>query len=235
MRVQGIVIASVAAGFVGGYAFAKNKLIKEFNEKLEFELKRTRDFYDVRYGVGDNLDAKKVMQHFEESELVEEHVKEAEVSVIQSTSEIASDAARAMTNYQQGPMALVEQATEAEPEPNDESDEGDASEPEPLDPENPYIAGPYVIDSETFLANEADYSQSTLTYYAGDMTLTDEKDEVLDTDWTFKHIRFDNLNRFGEKSGDPNVVYIRCEQYKMDFELCRSSGKYSIEVAGLES
>ncbi len=36
----------------------------------------------------------------------------------------------------------------------------------------------------------------------------------------------------GEGSGDSNIVYVRNVALNKDYEICRSRGKYSVEVAG---
>lgn len=93
-----------------------------------------------------------------------------------------------------------------------------------------YPSLPYILTKEEFLQAEPDYNQITLTYYGGDETLADERDQpVEDVDKTVGEL---NLFQFGCKSDDPNVVYIRNEPLGLDFEILRSSGAYSEEVLG---
>ena len=89
---------------------------------------------------------------------------------------------------------------------------------------------PYIISKEEFLQAETDFPQSTLTYYGGDDILSDEQDGTID-DAEFV-VGNDNLKRFGHGSDDGNVVYIRNENLKMDFEIIHSEGKYAVEVQG---
>ena len=89
---------------------------------------------------------------------------------------------------------------------------------------------PYIISKEEFLQAETDFPQSTLTYFGGDDILSDEKDGTID-DPEFV-VGNDNLKRFGHGSDDGNVVYIRNENLKMDFEVIHSEGKYAVEVQG---
>jgi len=42
------------------------------------------------------------------------------------------------------------------------------------------------------------------------------------------------VEKFGHGSGDPNVVYIRNEQYTAEIELCRSPNSYAEEVHGFK-
>lgn len=91
---------------------------------------------------------------------------------------------------------------------------------------------PYAISFEEFNENEPGHEQTTLTYYAMDDTLADTQDKPVDnTEYT---VGDDNLNRFGDGSGDPNIVYVRNEKISMDFEVVRSNGSYQREVLGMD-
>lgn len=91
---------------------------------------------------------------------------------------------------------------------------------------------PYVITNEEYFAGELEYKQATVTYYEGDGVLADERDDVIDgIDLT---IGDDNIIRFGDHSEDDNIVYVRNDRLGIDFEVTRSQGKYSVEVAGFE-
>lgn len=91
---------------------------------------------------------------------------------------------------------------------------------------------PYVITHDEFMANENDWSQNTLTYYNGDDTLADESEmpipEIEET------IGSENLLRFGHGSNDRNVVYVRNERIKTDFEILLDQEKFGEKVAGLK-
>ena len=91
---------------------------------------------------------------------------------------------------------------------------------------------PYILSLSAFMSNESGYTQVTLTYYAGDNVLTDERDEPIeDVNAT---IGLENLYRFGDFSGDPRTIYISNERLQMDFEVLRHDGKYTVEVLGLD-
>lgn len=89
---------------------------------------------------------------------------------------------------------------------------------------------PYIIAVTEYLPNDSNYSQETVTWYEGDGVLVDDRDEpVKDPDAT---IGLGNL-RFGHRSDDENVVYIRNDRLLIDFEVLRHDGKYAIVVLGL--
>jgi len=90
---------------------------------------------------------------------------------------------------------------------------------------------PYVIHREEFDEEEPGYSQVTLTYYAGDNILCDDKDYPLEN---IGRIVGDTLLRFGAGSGDPNVVYVRNDRLNAEYEILLHRGSYAIEVLGEE-
>jgi hypothetical protein len=88
---------------------------------------------------------------------------------------------------------------------------------------------PHIISQEEFMEGGPGYNNPTLTYYAGDDILADERDQPI-TD-VVDLLGEDNL-KFGFGSGDPNIVYIRNNKISLDIEILKSEGKYSEEVAG---
>jgi hypothetical protein len=91
---------------------------------------------------------------------------------------------------------------------------------------------PYIISKDEFFADEAGHDQITITYYLGDGVLADERDQPMeDID---SAVGDDNIPRFGHRSEDPNILYVRNHVLGTDFEITLSKGKYSVEVAGLQ-
>jgi hypothetical protein len=93
---------------------------------------------------------------------------------------------------------------------------------------------PYVLHQEEFFAEEMeseDFIQSTLIYYAGDDVLVDQEEKIL---YNRAELVGDCLNKFGHGSGDPNTVYVRSMEQRMEYEVIRDPGHYSVEVQGLE-
>jgi hypothetical protein len=90
-------------------------------------------------------------------------------------------------------------------------------------------AEPYILHQEEFYADELDYTQTTLTYYAKDDIMADEDEKPV---YNYKNVTGE-LN-FGHGSGDPNVVYIRNDKRRAEYEVIRLDALYSQEVLGLE-
>jgi hypothetical protein len=90
---------------------------------------------------------------------------------------------------------------------------------------------PYVIHHEECHENE-EYSQVTLTYYAGDDVLCNERDDIVDPADRDRLIGEKNLDRFGHGSDDPVIVYIRNDSLEIVYEVIKSPNHYAEEVQG---
>jgi hypothetical protein len=88
---------------------------------------------------------------------------------------------------------------------------------------------PYVLHKDEFYADEKDYEQVTLTYYAGDNIMTTDDDQIV-----YNHEDQTGPMRFGHGSGDTKVFYVRNDKNKAEYEIVRHEGTYSEEVLGLE-
>ena len=117
--------------------------------------------------------------------------------------------------------------------------EQDDPQPEPEDPWNQIVeqqnrgpVHPYIIHKDEHMANDDEFEQVTLTYFAGDDVLSDERDTVIAEPDVI--VGLDNLQKFGFGSNDPNVVYIRNPRLEVDYEVIRSEGSFAQEVHGFQ-
>jgi hypothetical protein len=95
----------------------------------------------------------------------------------------------------------------------------------------PQHKAPYVISQDTFMSAELDYDQETVTYYDVDGVVTNQADIQLER--VNDTIGLTNLMKFAELAGadgDPNVLYIRSERFRTDYEIVRDMGMYSEKV-----
>lgn len=83
---------------------------------------------------------------------------------------------------------------------------------------------PYIIHHDEFYENDDNYEQVSLTYFDGDGTLVDSRDQMVDD--VDKTIGINNMMMFGKGSKDRNVVYIRNEALENDFEIVRHEGSF---------
>ncbi|QXO14082.1 hypothetical protein SEA_ALAINAMARIE_58 [Gordonia phage AlainaMarie] len=105
-------------------------------------------------------------------------------------------------------------------------------EPIRVDNEEDRASGrPYIISVSEFMDNDFEYQQNTISYYQGDSVLADDSDQPIPDINTIVGER--NLQRFGEGSGDPNIVFVRNDSLQVDFEITQSLGTYAGEVLGV--
>lgn len=88
---------------------------------------------------------------------------------------------------------------------------------------------PYIIHKDEFFMDEKGYVQLTLTYYNQDRILCDDDDVPI-----YNHEVVTGPLRFGHGSDDQNVVYIRNDKRRAEYEVINFDGLYSLEVLGLE-
>lgn len=91
---------------------------------------------------------------------------------------------------------------------------------------------PFVVTTQEFFEDDDDdYSRITITYWEEDDILADEREQMIpDIDALVGH---DNLKHFGKGSDDENVLYVRNDKIKADFEVVRDPRSYSEVVLGI--
>ena len=80
---------------------------------------------------------------------------------------------------------------------------------------------PFVIDQTTYAWDEEgeNHEKTTVTYYPASRVVLDEDDEVIDDPGAVLGWR--NLSRFGDESGNADVVFIRNRRLMTDYEVVR--------------
>ena len=89
---------------------------------------------------------------------------------------------------------------------------------------------PYILHVDEFVENDFDFTQETVTYYAGDDIMVDSHDVPM-----YGHAGIMGDLRFGHGSKDPSIVYIRNEALQMEWEVMLHTGMYSVEILGQEA
>ncbi len=87
---------------------------------------------------------------------------------------------------------------------------------------------PYVITVDEYVNNDFDYKQSTVTYYEEDDILSDINDVPV---YNWPSLLGDL--KWGHGSNNKDVVYIRNEKHKEEWEVLLHHGSYEVEVQGL--
>lgn len=212
-------VISAAAGAVGGYMFAVRRLNALYNEQMEEEIARTRVFNDRK-------------QFATPQEAVEELIakKEAAAAAVDG-NEVSTESLERIVKHLRYDQVKDGVAPEAKDHRNIFEVGPSTGEDETFEEEveNRDHSKPYIISDEESMANDPEHDQITLTWYEGDNILADEKDEVVEK--MQRTVGLENI-RFGHRSNDPNIVYVRNEKLTADFTILRHTGKYSQEVAG---
>lgn len=237
-RTKGLVLTgfalAAAAGFASGYLYANNRLGEKFDEKLAEELAAAQHVYKI---VAKN-------QEFDTPE-------EAAEALARETA-----AKEALELYQPKPKTVGTMPREAPPvyerarnwtpgvvagevpedRKNNIFDDAQLHQSVSFDyadeVRNRTEEAPYIISVEEFGANETDFRQVTLTYYEGDGVLADERDDKIDN--IDEMVGDDNIPRFGHRSGDNNVLYVRNHVFEIEIEINRDHRKYAEVVLGFE-
>ena len=89
---------------------------------------------------------------------------------------------------------------------------------------------PYVISPNEY-GQMYDYMTFELTYY-DDGVLADDTDEIVDD--IEGTIGYESLKHFGELEDDPDIVHVRNDSLKADYEVAMSNSKYS-DIVGAYS
>lgn len=215
---------SAAAGGAAGYVFAKKKLRTHYENIAMREIEEAKNFYGSLHKKDEDSSPEKVLAKLHgpgAAEAVQAHrvylgqadapVATEEELMVEVEEEVVEEAA---------PLTIVNNIfIEDEREFDYEKEASLRTETEP-----------YIITEDEYLQSETGYEQSALTYYEGDGVLADDEDiPVPDSDAL---IGDDHLARFGHGSRSENVVFVRNDRIEMEFEVERSFGSFTEEVAG---
>lgn len=225
-------------GFMTGSVFAHKKLEEELEERLEKALAAESDKIKSHYAAIHKTE-------FSTPEaLNKKRAEEAELpQPVQALAELYSGGSPAL--LERGPQpgaqylninpkpATIDEAAEEEQAGivirsvfNNKVVESDSWDPD--------TTQPHVITVEQFNENGTEWDQTTLTWFAGDNTLCDEKDAPVE-DMRMTVGDPGNLELFGFISKDQNVVHIRNPLLEAEYEIVRSPGTYREEVAGFKA
>lgn len=206
----------LAAGFAAGYFLQKKVLQLKYEKIADREISSMKEHYD-RKSKALNLTAEKKTLDEVSEELGYATEGEGKVPYYKVGSELDKDEAKP----DQSPQNVFEIPQEPVVDPTwDYAVENRARRPDV----------PYTIHKDEYKEGAMGYDKWSLTYFEGDDVLCNEKDEVLEEQDEI--IGLGNLSRFGQGSGDPNIVYVRNEEKKLDIEIVHTDRKYAVEVHG---
>jgi hypothetical protein len=209
------VVGGVSLGAAAGYFLTKRYLELEFEKTLAREVEQTKLFYSKLHKTEEFSTPEGAVEALipvdKRKELVVlDQLRTYQGQTPPNTLQEKRAASVELRNiFKRGPIELTEEDLEIEKQ----------------DP-----GYPYVISSDEFTANDNNFDQVQLTFYAGDGILADERDETVEM--VPKLVGENFHTKFGQKAGEDNVVYIRNEAIQTEFEIVRDERKYSEHVAG---
>lgn len=218
-------VLGLTVGAVSGYLVARKLLEMKYEKLAEREIAEAKEFYQVLYKKDGFETPEEAAKTLGLEEVIDDGSDTAK-KLIEDRKRIVK-AAESLRTYrgimdggEDDGKKNVNIFTTSDQELPSEDDLRDRTE-----------EAPYVITKDEFLTNETQYTQVCLTYYEGDEVLADDQDQIVpDLD---SLVGENNVPvRFGYRSKDPNIVYVRNDSLDIEFEILRSTGKYSEEVAG---
>lgn len=228
----------VAVGAVYAWAYTADRadqkrvsLEKMFDMAMEELGIKGRTIIDLRYELNDKIEELEQIHSMidEEAGFTDEKNPEGEVSEISSEGEIewTSEEPEVENNDEVVDEAAIEesrshlQALISQYVPSKEDEEVFVEKTSPATKTK--YTPPFVITQEEYAWSEDvdDYAKITITYYPKYQVLLDEDEELIeDVDGC---VGWRSLNRFGEDSGDADIVYVRNHRLEVDFEVVRET------------
>lgn len=194
--------ASAACFTMGGYLMGKRQAEKEFDARLEMELRVARKYY-AKLSKRDEFASPTglVSESHEDprpKNSASERIRPSSVEEVGSRKEDVED----RTEYFDYRREIPKRSPEV----------------------------PYVISYDEFFENPKDYDQRTLTYFSKDDVVVEERDAPIDD--VLGILGPVALEQFGNGSKDPNIVYVRNDRLAMDFEVCWDPDSFEETVLG---
>lgn len=227
-------VGALAVGGAAGYVigFKRGAASVEFPEDADENVKQI-SLLDYLDEVGDDILVPE-SEAEEIAEAIEDGEREVDISIARNIidEEDYETTASIVVNERNDPRDIVVLA------PNDEPiEEVTVNIFAHVVPDWDYDAeqanrqsgGPYVLHVDEFMNDETGFRQEVLTYYSGDDILVDGADQPVPN-----YERIVGELRFGHGSNDANVVYVRNESVRMEWEILNHPGRYAVEVLGLE-
>lgn len=210
IKMAGAAVVGAGIGFFVGYRLLEKRLSEQFDERMQREEALMREHYSlVRKPYATPQEALKDLAP-EAPPTAEDprepNMRTAYHKIVQTEYETTGDEPELKAIVEEGVQNVFDTIVDK--------------------------SKPYVISQDEYTEG-SDFEQSTLTYYAQDDVLVDERDNIMDGPNDALGANFRAL--FGEDSRDANTVHIRNAKLGLEFEVVRSEGSYKKEVLGEES
>lgn len=234
-------VASLAIGATAGYFYAKRKLKRKYEEYADQQIAEARRKLKMLYKQGEFSKPPTAAPDDAEDDLLP--IMDEAVTAILTPVLAKYDPPRQFTVPHQNNGHTVPSNDEDEAPLETSREEhwnvferqlnmaDDTEEQYPV-PE-PRIEGkPYVISTAEFNADDRGYQQVTLTSYA-DGALVQEGDPSEEMLVIEDVIGPNALKYFGWDPDEPNVVHVRNDRLRIDYEVIKDERRFGIDMLGL--
>lgn len=245
LTIVGIGAGSLAVGYLAGYWITKKRLLVKLEEEYQDATEETRTRLIKRFKADDQYATPKMVAEANgraATRIANETSAEAIERLVESYS--GGDELENMEPVD-GPIGpFTKEGLDYYAQKREEEEERKRTRVNIWDSDESKIAGetaaeevldktkPYVISSSDFQIDNPEWEKSSITYFDGDDTLADERDQMIPN--IDNLVGGANMIRFGDRSDDPNVVYIRNEVLETDFEIFRDLRSFTEVILGLQ-
>lgn len=228
MNITAKLVSSFAAGFivggVGAYFVTKKKLESYYADISQRDINEMREHYSLlrKQGVYSTPEQAVTARHGME---YVQSVQELGYSKVPTMNAQVDYESQEDEETMADDSIIAINVFDSPVDDNIEDGEDDIRDPD----------RPYIISVDEFMEHDQEidgivYDKITITYFDEDHVLIDEREEVIpDID---KVIGDTFMTKFGHKSKDKNVVYVRNERLESDFEVLLDKMSYSESVLG---
>lgn len=228
------VISAVAGGIVGGavtYITVNKALMHRYEEWANSEIENVKERYHRM-----NEDGKRSLLEQAQNpgpEIAESIEAGKKILLEQGYSGLGTDENPEERHPTARTLSIFEQGVEVDEAGEEITNAGDAYLTA-MDRGYEVVEGePFLISMEEFFENEPDYELDTLTYYAEDDTLTDEKNSQIDR--VDETVGARHLHMFPDtKVDEKKSIYVRNDEHETLYEVICIEGSYAGIVLSMD-
>lgn len=231
VRLKYAVLGAAGGLVVGGaigYFLAYKRLETKFDKIANDEIDQMREHFHAKEKARDSEDRKGDLAELKKQvapyagDNADDDVPAEEIEYEPATPEAIANAAKA-----QDELRKKEETEENVFEKHGKSPSDGWDQEHEENSRQPGV--PYVVHMDEH--GTKGYTETSLTYYAGDDVLAGERDNIFEDQDGL--VGVGNLDRFGHGANDPDLVYVRNDEMGVDFEIVRVHKSYAEEVTGI--
>lgn len=230
------VVSGFAGGFAAGFLFCKKlndiqfvEIDEEEMAKIEEDLKKTVD--ENTKEARQEVIKKAVEEADPQNEDELRNALQGKVSYIRADQEAKQKFASAWSTVkdysdEENANSMPVDIEEGFDEEFLETIEAETVEPGQVEP-------PHIISLSEFYNERPEYDKITIEWYEEDNVYVDENEEIIDDISSYIGMNRDKLFKENGPDDDPDIQFVRNEQYGSDYEIVRHHMSYK-EATGLE-